>query len=111
RLSGLHVVLDKSIHVARCRDMRPPSSHVWLEPFDQVEDAELSVHTRYQRLAAVDPTLARNVFPATNPGQRAGWSQTYQSPLATPASRHHEAWRRRPSGRSARSAGRSGPWR
>ena len=66
RLSGPHVVLDESIHVARCCDMRPPSSHVWLEPFDRVEDAELTVHTRYQRLAADDPALARNVFPATD---------------------------------------------
>lgn len=64
RFSGPHVVLDETIHVARRRDMRPPSSHVWLEPFDRVEDAELMVHTRYQRLADDDPALARNVFPA-----------------------------------------------
>jgi len=46
--------------------MRRPSSHVWLESFDQVEDAELMVHTRYQRLAGDDPALACNVFAATD---------------------------------------------
>lgn len=65
-LSGPHVVLDKTVHVASCRDMRPPSSQVWLEPFDRVGNAEAIMHTRYQRLAVDDPTLARNVFPATN---------------------------------------------
>jgi hypothetical protein len=32
--------------------MGPPATHVWLEPFGQVEDAEAMVHTRYQQLAA-----------------------------------------------------------
>jgi hypothetical protein len=31
--------------------MRPPATHVWLEPFGQVED-EAMVNTRYQQLAA-----------------------------------------------------------
>lgn len=66
RLSGPHVVLDESIHVARCCDMRPPAPHVWLEPIEQVADAEALVHNRYERLAADDPALARNVFPATD---------------------------------------------
>ena len=66
RFSGPQVVLDKTIHAARCRDMRAPSPQVMLEPFDRVEDAEAMVHTRYQRMADDDPALARNVFPATD---------------------------------------------
>jgi hypothetical protein len=66
RLSGPHVVLDESIHVARCRDIRPPAPHVWLEPIEQAEDAAVIVHTRYEQLAADDPALARNVFPAAS---------------------------------------------
>jgi hypothetical protein len=45
--------------------MRPPASHVWLDPFDRVEDAAAIVNTRYQQLATDDPALARNVFPST----------------------------------------------
>lgn len=65
RLTGANVVLDKSIYVGRQRDMHPPASHVWLDLFDRVEDAEAIVNTRYQRLAIDDPALARNVFPST----------------------------------------------
>jgi hypothetical protein len=33
--------------------------------FERAEDAEAVVHTRYERVAADDPALARNVFPST----------------------------------------------
>lgn len=45
----------RELYVARYREMRPPATHVWLEPFDQVEDAEAMVNTRYQQLAADHP--------------------------------------------------------
>lgn len=64
RLTGPNVVLDESVYVARCADMRPPAAHVWLEPFDRVEDAEAVVAGRYQQVATDDPALARNVLPA-----------------------------------------------
>jgi hypothetical protein len=64
-LNGPNVVLDEGIYVARCSDMRPQAPHVWLQPFDEVQDAEVMVKTRYQRLALDDTALARNVFPAT----------------------------------------------
>ena len=54
RLTGANVVLDASIYAARCRDVRPPASHVWLEPFGQVEAAEAMVRARYQRLNVSD---------------------------------------------------------
>ena len=65
RLTGAHVILDESIYAARYCDMHRPASHVWLDPFDRVEDAEAIVSTRYQQLATDDPALARNVFPST----------------------------------------------
>jgi hypothetical protein len=64
RLGGANVTLDESVYVARYRDMRPPVSHVWLEPFDRVEDAEEIMTARYRAMAVNDPALARNVFPA-----------------------------------------------
>ena len=65
RLSGANTLLDKSVYVARYRDMRPPSPHVWLEPFDWVEDADAIMSARYRMLGLDDPELARNVFPST----------------------------------------------
>jgi hypothetical protein len=64
-ISGANVTLDGSIYLARYCDLRPPASQVWLEPFDRVEDAEAIMNARYRQLAADDPALARNVFPAT----------------------------------------------
>lgn len=58
-------MLDESIYAARYGDMRPPSAHVWLDPFDRVEDAEAIVDACYQQLAIDNPALARNVFPST----------------------------------------------
>jgi hypothetical protein len=65
RLNGANVTLDGSVYVARYCDLRPPASHVWLESFDRVEDAEAIMNARYRQLATDDPALARNVFPAT----------------------------------------------
>lgn len=77
RLSGANVLLDEGVHVARYRDMRPPVSHVWLEPFDRVEDAEVLVGARYHALATSDPALARNVFRASA-GDIATWHESGQ---------------------------------
>lgn len=58
------VLLDKSVYVARYRDIHSPDPGVWLEPFDNVDGAEALVSTRYRDLAADNPALARNVFRA-----------------------------------------------
>ena len=62
RLRGPHMLLDKTIHVARCRDMRAPAPHVDLAPFAHAEDAISMVNARYRELP---PELARNVTAAT----------------------------------------------
>lgn len=62
RLGGPHILLDKTIHVARCRDMRPPAPHVVLAPFARAEDAISIVEARYRELL---PELARNITAAT----------------------------------------------
>jgi hypothetical protein len=77
RLNGANATLDESIYLARCCDLRRPASHVWLEPFDRVEDAEAIVNTRYRQLATDDPALARNVFPSTAADLRV-WHQSGQ---------------------------------
>lgn len=55
------VVLDKTIHAARCREMRVSAPQVTLEPFTRVEEALSLVAGRYRELT---PDLARNVTPA-----------------------------------------------
>ncbi len=58
-----HALLDKTIHAARCQDLRAPAAQVVLHPFDRLQDAIDIVDTRYREL----PTdLRRNVSPATN---------------------------------------------
>lgn len=61
-LNGPHVLLDKTIHVARCRDMRAPTPYVVLAPFVRAEDAISIVEARYRELT---PELARNITAAT----------------------------------------------
>lgn len=61
-LDGPHVLLDKTVHVARCRDMRAPSPHVVLAPFAHPEEAISVVNDRYGALA---PELARNITAAS----------------------------------------------
>jgi hypothetical protein len=77
RLTDANVVLDKSIYAARYRDMCPPTRHVRLEPFGQVEAADAMVRARYRRLAADDPELARNISPATTDDLRL-WHESGQ---------------------------------
>jgi len=77
RLSGANTLLDKSVYVARYRDMRPPAPHVWLHPFDRVEDAEAIMSARYRALAVDDPALARNVFPSAA-ADLAAWHESGQ---------------------------------
>lgn len=63
RLGGPHGVLDKTVHVARCRDLRAPAPNVVLLPFARAEDAISMVGERYLQL---DPELARNMTAATD---------------------------------------------
>jgi hypothetical protein len=65
RFAGPKVLLDNSIHVSRCRDMRPPDERVSLTPFNDADEAIAIVARRYERMAADEPQLARNVSPAT----------------------------------------------
>ena len=58
-------------------DMRHPPVHISLEPFEQLEAAAALVRARYQRLAADDPELARNVAPATTEDLRL-WHESGQ---------------------------------
>jgi hypothetical protein len=59
------VILDKTIHVARYRDMAAADGRVTLERFDDAEHAIALVDARYARLAVTDPTLANNLSIAT----------------------------------------------
>jgi len=77
RITGPNVVLDTSIYLARYRDMCRPPVHISLEPFEQLEAAAALVRARYQRLAADDPELARNVAPATTEDLRL-WHESGQ---------------------------------
>ncbi|CDO05623.1 hypothetical protein C1S82_17775 [Mycolicibacterium cosmeticum] len=65
RVAGAGVLLDESVFAARYRDIRPAGTGVWLRRFDRVEDAELVVARRYERLGVDDPALARNISPAS----------------------------------------------
>ncbi|MGB3486251.1 MAG: hypothetical protein WBB07_29030 [Mycobacterium sp.] len=58
------VILDGSIHLARCHDMAPTDGHVILKRFDTAEHALRLVADRYAHLAAKDPGLANNLYPA-----------------------------------------------
>jgi hypothetical protein len=81
RLNGPNMVLDESLYVARYRDMRPPATHVWLEPFDQVEDAEAMVNTRYQQLAADDPATISSGTRSSDRIRMGSCSQRWSPPL------------------------------
>ena len=58
------VILDKSIHLARCRDMAPADGRITLERFDTIEHARHLITDRYAHVAATDPALSHNVSPA-----------------------------------------------
>ncbi|MCF6388998.1 hypothetical protein L2K20_18640 [Mycobacterium sp. MBM] len=55
------VVLDKTIHAARCREIRSPTTAVTLTPVTRIEPVLSLVAARYRELT---PDLARNVAPA-----------------------------------------------
>lgn len=58
------MVLDYTVHAARCADMPVPDGRVWLSPFDDPEHAVQVVSRRYRDVAETDPELAGNVRPA-----------------------------------------------
>jgi hypothetical protein len=60
-----NVLLDKSIHAARCRDVAPCDGRVKLQRFDTPELAIEVVDDRYAQLAATDPALSYNLSPAS----------------------------------------------
>ena len=64
RLAGPKILLDNSIHVARYRDVRPPDRRLSLACFADADAAIAIVARRYERMAADEPELARNVSPA-----------------------------------------------
>lgn len=64
-LSGPKVLLDKSIHVARYRDMAAPQVPVQLLPFGAAEEATAMVAARYAALEIDAPHLRCNVVPAS----------------------------------------------
>jgi hypothetical protein len=61
--------------------MRPPATHVWLEPFDQVEDAEAMVNTRYQQLVADDPATISSGTRSSDRIRMGSCSQRWSPPL------------------------------
>lgn len=63
-VTGPDALLDMTIHAAPYRDVRPPDPSVRLAPFATADEAITMVNERYERLAADDPALARNVTPA-----------------------------------------------
>ena len=71
------VILDKTIHLARYRDMAPADSRVMLDEFDAAEEAIDLVDACYARLADTHPALARNLSPA-DPDDLREWHQSGQ---------------------------------
>ena len=64
--------VDVTIHAARHRDMALPDGKVRLAPFRDVEDAVAMVRRRYERVAASDPELAKNIS-AADPDDLRAW--------------------------------------
>ncbi|AHC27892.1 MULTISPECIES: hypothetical protein [Mycobacteriaceae] len=60
-LDGPDIVLDQTVHAARCRDLGEPDHRIALVPFARAEDAVELVRTRYRML---NPALAHNVTAA-----------------------------------------------
>lgn len=58
------VILDKSVHLARCRDMAPADGRVSLERFPTVEPALRLVAERHTQVGQTNPPLGRNLSPA-----------------------------------------------
>ena len=62
RISGPGVLLDQSIYVARCGDMRRHSPRVSLTSFADADAALDIVRRRFAYMSTHDPDLARNVL-------------------------------------------------
>ncbi|WP_284232009.1 hypothetical protein [Mycobacterium antarcticum] len=77
RISGPGVLLDQSIYVARCDEMRRPSCPVSLTPFDDASTAIDMVGRRFAHMSAHDPDLARNVS-AEDPEDLLAWHRSGQ---------------------------------
>ncbi|MGU3650208.1 hypothetical protein [Mycolicibacterium sp. A43C] len=67
-LDGPDIVVDQTVHLARCKDLGVPDPQVQLVPFDRAEDAISLVQTRYRTL---NPLLAQNVSAADAEDMRA----------------------------------------
>lgn len=63
-LSGPGIVLDRSVYVARYRDMRGATASMRIVPFEDAEAAVSMVAARYRHMLAEYPALARNVPPS-----------------------------------------------
>ncbi|WP_162938539.1 hypothetical protein [Mycobacterium kyogaense] len=59
------VLLDKTIHAARCRDMAPADGRVMLQAFDTAERAIDIVSARHAHVAATNLALSNNLSPAS----------------------------------------------
>ena len=59
------VLLDKTIHAARCRDMAPADGRVVLRAFDTAECAIDIVSARHSHVALTDPVLSNNLTAAS----------------------------------------------
>lgn len=71
------VILDKSIHLARCRDMAPADGRITLDRFDTAEDAIRLVAERYAHVAETDPGLSNNLT-AAQPDDLRDWHEYEQ---------------------------------
>lgn len=71
------VILDKSIHLARCRDMAPADGRITLDRFDTAEDAIRLVAERYAHVAETDPPLSNNLT-AAQPDDLRDWHEYEQ---------------------------------
>lgn len=58
------VLLDESIHLARCHEMAPSDGRVTLEKFVSAEQAIRLVTARYAEIVDTDPALSNNLCPA-----------------------------------------------
>lgn len=71
-LSHRDMVLDQTMHAARCADMRAPDTRVSLTPFSDPEDAIELVCRRYEKLSVDHPELARHLY-AADPADLRNW--------------------------------------
>lgn len=70
-------ILDRTIHLARYRDMAPSDGRVTLDRFDTANEAIDLVAARYQHVADTDPDLFANITPA-DPDDLRDWHTSDQ---------------------------------